>query len=229
MCVMSEQINELAGALSKAQGEIEGASKDALNPHFKSRYADLASVWDACRGPLAKNGLAIVQAVSGTERGVKVTTILMHSSGQFIRSELDVPAMKLDAQGLGSATTYGRRYSLAAMVGVAPEDDDGNEAVGRNEPARQQPRREPPQPDTRKRVAAEAEKMTPEEEAIFRGKINSFNTLIDAAVAAGDKGELTKVAEMLKPEPENVKDAVREKFRTGLGVINSRAQEEAFA
>lgn len=131
----SESVNELAAALAKAQGQIKGAVKDAENPHFRSKYADLASVWDACRASLSANGLSIIQAPRGvvTEVGwtVEVETRLLHASGQWMGDTITVPVGKPDAQGLGSALTYARRYALASFVGVAPEDDDGNAAVQR--------------------------------------------------------------------------------------------------
>lgn len=123
-------IADLAAALCKAQAQMEGAKKDANNPHFKSKYADLASVWDAIRAPLTSNGLSVVQLLRSIQGGVEVETILMHASGQQISDVFAVPATKNDAQGYGSAATYARRYALMAMVGVAPEDDDGNAAVG---------------------------------------------------------------------------------------------------
>lgn len=124
----SDTLNELATALAKAQGEIEGATKDKTNPHFKSAYADLASVWDACRKALTKNGLAILQPVSAVGPEVTVTTLLTHSSGQWLSGELTMTATQNTPQGIGSCITYARRYALASMVGVAPEDDDGNAA-----------------------------------------------------------------------------------------------------
>lgn len=127
----SESINELAAALAKAQGKITGALKDSDNPFFKSRYADLASVWDACRAALSKNGLAVIQLAESDETGVSVSTTLAHSSGQWIRSRLHLRPKDGTPQGMGSAITYGRRYALAAMVGVAQVDDDGNAASGR--------------------------------------------------------------------------------------------------
>lgn len=130
--ITSDNIADLAAALSKAQAQVKGAIKDASNPHFKSSYADLASVWDACRDAITANGLSIVQAPSsGPDGAVCVTTRLLHSSGQWMEEALCCRPMKNDAQGVGSVITYLRRYSLAAMVGVAPEDDDGEGAVGR--------------------------------------------------------------------------------------------------
>ena len=124
----SRDLNELFAALAKAQGDIEGAKKDSDNPHFKSKYADLASVWAAVRAPLAKNGLAVMQWPRTVGNGVEVETILAHASGQYMSDVFWVPCSKMDAHGLGSATTYARRFSLASILGVAPEDDDGNSA-----------------------------------------------------------------------------------------------------
>jgi hypothetical protein len=139
----SESINELAAALAKAQGAIQGAVKDSVNPAFKSKYADLASVWDACRGPLAANGLSIAQLPAVQDDGrVAVTTVLMHLSGQFLSTTFSIRPGKDDAHGIGSAVTYARRFSLAAMVGVAPEDDDGNAAA--QKPAQAQAKATPP-------------------------------------------------------------------------------------
>lgn len=146
---MSE-LNELGMALAKAQGEIEAAKKDANNPFFKSKYADLASVWDACREALSSNGLSIIQMPRSHEDTVYVETILLHESGQRLQDTLalKIPrSPRKDRQGnflkdeqgklildditpqmVGSAITYARRYALAAFVGIAPEDDDGNSA-----------------------------------------------------------------------------------------------------
>lgn len=128
----SETINEIAAALAKAQGEMAGAKKDSTNPHFRSKYADLASVWEACRGALSSNGIAVVQALQSDDPEiVGVTTVLTHSSGQWMSSGFCMRPTKADPQGIGSCVTYARRYALAAMVGVAPEDDDGEGAHGR--------------------------------------------------------------------------------------------------
>lgn len=132
--VFSEEIGELAKALACMQGAMENAKKTCDNPFFKSKYADLATVWDVCREPLTKNGLSVVQMPGAVdEKGnVEIATMLLHSSGQWIRSTMSIKATKVDAQGIGSAITYGRRYALAAMVGLAQEDDDGESAVGRD-------------------------------------------------------------------------------------------------
>lgn len=123
-------IANLAQALTKAQSEIEGAIKDKTNPHFKSRYADLSSVVDALKLPLAKHGLAYVQVAHDKENAAAIETLIIHSSGETLScGVISVPVSKGDAQGFGSALTYARRYSLSAAFGVAPEDDDGNAAT----------------------------------------------------------------------------------------------------
>lgn len=125
----SESIGKLAEALSKAQGAMKGAKKDSENPFFKSKYADLASVWDACREPLSLNGLAIMQLTEREPSGeVAVETVLTHSSGEWMSSRVTMKALKDDPQGIGSCISYARRYALAAMVGVYQEDDDANAA-----------------------------------------------------------------------------------------------------
>lgn len=127
----SDSIDALAAALAKAQGAMAGAKKDSDNPYFKSKYADLASVWDACRKTLSDNGLSVAQTVGTIGDKVSVTTMLMHASGQWIADELVLTPKDDGPQAFGSAITYGRRYALAAFVGVAPEDDDGEAAQGR--------------------------------------------------------------------------------------------------
>lgn len=127
----SEQINELAAALSKAQGEMGGAVKESANPFFKSKYADLASVRDAVREPFAKNGLSVVQSPSAEGARVCVETLLLHASGQWIRGTVSTTAKDETPQSVGSAITYLRRYALQSFAGVAPEDDDAEAAQGR--------------------------------------------------------------------------------------------------
>lgn len=128
---MSENINELATALAKAQGEMKNAGKNSDNPFFKSKYADLAEILNAVREPLSKYGLSISQLYDGMgapDKTITVTTLLMHSSGQYIGNTANYPVAKADIQGVGSAITYARRYSLAAILGLSQEDDDGNAA-----------------------------------------------------------------------------------------------------
>ncbi len=129
---MSEQINELASALSKMQSELCSASKDAANPFFKSKYADLPACWDACKIPMTKNGLSLCQCIDEKEDGkATLTTVLMHSSGQWMKSVTPLPYEKNgknECQALGSAITYMRRYAMSAMLGIVQDDDDANSA-----------------------------------------------------------------------------------------------------
>ena len=129
----SENISELAVALAKAQAETGIVIRDAVNPFFKSKYATLASVWEAVRPALTKNGLSIVQMPSHDEYGYYVETMLIHGSGQWIKNRTYMKVVKDDPQGVGSLISYARRYALQAMTMVCPEDDDGEVAMGRTQ------------------------------------------------------------------------------------------------
>lgn len=125
-------MQQIATALVKAQKEFGPALKSSTNPHFKSRYADLAACVEAVIDALNGNGIALLQQTSECADGVIVETMFLHESGESIScGKLHVPASKQDPQGYGSALTYARRYSLMAACGIAPEDDDGNAASRR--------------------------------------------------------------------------------------------------
>ena len=130
----SEQINELAVALNKAQAEFMVAKKDAKNPFFKSKYATLNAVYEAIAEALLKNGLSVIQPIVGEA----VETTIIHTSGQFITSSCPIVCAKQnDPQAMGSAITYARRYSLASLLGVmTDEDDDAEKAMVRPAPKR---------------------------------------------------------------------------------------------
>ncbi len=133
----SESIEKIASAMAKAQAEMTDAVKDSDNPFYKSKYADYTEVKKACFPALNKHEIAVVQGAKAVEQGsMDVTTMLVHSSGQFFKTTVRVKIGKNDAQGQGSAITYGRRYGLAAITGVGQEDDDGNAAVSQQQPAR---------------------------------------------------------------------------------------------
>ncbi len=168
----SETISALAKALSAAQGAIRNASKDADNPFFKSKYADLAAIRDAIREPFQANGLSCPQFISTRDGGrvesvgdkgesvvdfltlVTVETVLLHESGEYMSSVMELPVWNADPQKIGSASTYGRRYALQSVAGVAAEvDDDGNASSG----PRNEPRRTPP-PATRQQQAAQQQR-----------------------------------------------------------------------
>jgi hypothetical protein len=122
-------MKQIASALVKAQKAFGPALKTATNPHFRSRYADLSACVEAVIDALNDNGIALVQQNQPSPDGVIVETIFLHESGESLNcGQLFVPANKHDAQGYGSALTYARRYSLMSACGIAPEDDDGNNA-----------------------------------------------------------------------------------------------------
>ena len=133
--LQSAEIGEIAAALSVAQAEINPAEKNATNPHLKNKYANISAIYDAVRDVLPKHGLCVVQTMLPTDgTRAHVRTTLAHKSGQWFASECVMPLDRQGgAQGMGSAITYARRYSLSAILGVvADEDDDGNGAQGRN-------------------------------------------------------------------------------------------------
>jgi hypothetical protein len=166
----SATLGELFGALAKAQAKIEAADKSGNNPHFNRKYATLGAVIEASREPMAENGLAVVQMPGNIEGNVAVTTILGHSSGEWIESTVYVAPAKFDAQGLGSVITYLRRYARMAIVGIAPEDDDGEAAVSR--PATVAPRaRTAPKPDPAALKAEEEHKAAQEAYRLLQGSI----------------------------------------------------------
>lgn len=131
----SESIKTIAPALHKAQSEVVGAAVDATNPHFKSRYSSLESVWDAIKGPLSKNGLFLSQGATQLADGDwALITRILHISGEWIETSHPlVSAKEHDPQAMGSAVSYGKRYSMKAIFAVcdAGEDDDGEGAMAR--------------------------------------------------------------------------------------------------
>jgi AcrR family transcriptional regulator len=125
----SENITNIAAALVQLQSEIEGVTKTASNSHFKSKYADLASVLSSIREPLARNNLCIIQGPHKVDGGVEVETMVLHKSGEWLSDSCYIPINKWDAHGMGSAITYGRRYGLMSVFCIPTEDDDGNAAA----------------------------------------------------------------------------------------------------
>ena len=133
----SKEINELAMALAKAQGQIKSAPKDGkVGGTIKYKYATLDSIWDVARKPLSDNGLSVVQLPTN-EDGLTLETILIHSSGQWISSTLSLPettGRMSELQGMGSALTYARRYMLGAIVGITTGDDDDGQQASKQSP-----------------------------------------------------------------------------------------------
>lgn len=156
----SPELSEIAKALAAAQAEFSAVPKTANNPFFKSSYADLASVVATAGPVLGKHELAVTQLIGVTDDGGDtLTTMLLHSSGQYIADSMRLYLVKNDPQGQGSATTYARRYAYMAILGlVADVDDDGNKATRKIET--QQSRQEVPQSAIRK---SPAKKVTDDE------------------------------------------------------------------
>lgn len=133
--ITSESLGKLAEALSKAQATMAEAKEDAKNPFFKSNYADLTSIWRACRKSLTENGLAVSHSTMFENGEIILVTMLMHTSGEKITGYFPLMLQKKDLQSIGSAITYAKRYALAAMVGVCVEgeDDDAEKSMDRKE------------------------------------------------------------------------------------------------
>ena len=147
----------IASALVKAQREFGPALKSSTNPHFRSKYADLSACIEAVIGSLNNQGIYLMQLTEEHEGGVKVSTVFIHESGeQLSGGSLFMPATKLDAQGFGSALSYARRYSLMAACGIAPEDDDGNQAT-KTAPQQAIPKAAPKQPEAQHKLPSKIE------------------------------------------------------------------------
>ena len=122
----SDKIDKLAASLAKAQSEMKAAEKKSVNPFFNSGYAHLHTVIESSFPHLTKYGLSVIQGNDSNPGEFFVTTMLLHESGQWIKSKLKMPIEKATAQSVGSVITYGRRYGLSAITGIAQYDDDGN-------------------------------------------------------------------------------------------------------
>ena len=173
-------MQKIASALVKAQKGFGSALKTSSNPHFKSRYADLAACVEAVIDSLNDNGIALIQQTHECDNGVIVETTFIHESGEvFSAGKLHVPASKHDAQGYGSALTYARRYSLMAAAGIAPEDDDGNAATARPSSPPVQRKADPKVgPDELKAITELAQKTSTDLSAIAKAYgLSSINDL----------------------------------------------------
>lgn len=160
----SAELADLGTALAKAQAVMEGARRSSKNPHLRTAYSDLASVWDACQDALNTNGLSIIQGVGSRvvdgQNYITVATMMLHASGQWVRSELEMPYAEQKgislAQAAGSVTTYCRRYGLQGMVSQPSVDDDGQSGGGKS--PKPQPPAEPPATDWQAACLAAAKK-----------------------------------------------------------------------
>ena len=155
----SESIKEIAAALAKFQSEVKDPTRNGENPHFKSKYVQLDGLLAAVRPILANHGLSLMQSTGGDGVNISVSTLIMHTSGEWIETEpLVLKAQQATPQGAGSACTYGRRFSLSAALGVAWDDDDDGNAAS-NPPTKAKPKKAPTKDEHLKAVAAEAKKQ----------------------------------------------------------------------
>ena len=156
----SENIGQLALALSKTQAKLNGAAKSSDNPFFKSKYADLFECIEAAKSPLSENELAVVQTTDTDVKGIWVYTTLIHSSGEWIRGRILMKPKKDDDQSTGSSITYGRRYGFAAIVGLSQKDDDGNASCNENNSENKQNNTDKKKQDNSDKKQTAAKKLT---------------------------------------------------------------------
>jgi hypothetical protein len=191
---MSEEIGELAKALPEAQKAIGKISRDATNPHFNNKYASLSEIRDAVVPALNDHGITVLQPTTADGAAVYVTTILLHTSAQWLRSTHRIPVSRIDAQGVGSAVTYAKRQALQALMVVAApgEDDDAEGAVGRGAGRPPLPPSEPSRPTLEQRKAR------------LRQTLGEVRTVRDL-VKAWDLGKELR-AELAEKDPQGAAD-----------------------
>lgn len=200
----SDAINEIGTALSLAQRQMKGAKKDAANPFFKSKYADLASVAAACMDALNDFGIAVVQAPSTSPDGaVSVETMLLHKSGQWMSETVTGKPKDDGPQALGSVITYLRRYSLAAFAGVAPEDDDAEAAEGRKtaKPVAALPVKPGGFDDWLADLEAVADEGTPSLETVWKKSKAEYRTYLTTTNNTGWEALKAKAAKVKQAVP----------------------------
>lgn len=223
----SESIAKLMPALLKAQSAMGGAKKGASNPFFKSKYADLGAVLEACKDLLNENGITILQPHAGSN----VVTMLVHESGEYIGSETPIVCAKQnDPQALGSAITYARRYGLQSLLSMPAEDDDGESAMDRRSLRKGQVDDEAKEVPARRSAPAKAAAMGPVREEP-KGTVSA-----SPASAAPDRAEVNKlIAKMAdvaikqrKVTLQELKDRLKEKYSVEKKEELSDAQAAEF-
>ena len=199
----SLEINELAAALSKAQGKFTAVAKSSDNPFFKSKYAALPDVVQAAAPILSEQGLALTQWIGHNEAGQDIlTTYLLHSTGQYLCDVMVLRLTKQDAQGLGSAVTYARRYSYMAVLGlVADEDDDGNAASAKSRSDHAAKPAVSPKPATVPGAAA-----TAANELVDPGLLAALRHKLEAHDYTGEGATTFFTFVIGKPKPTNTAD-----------------------
>ena len=197
----SESIGKLAAALAAFQAEVKDPARDGQNPHFRSKYVQIDGLLAAVRPMLAKNGLSVIQSTGGNGQDISVTTEILHTSGEWIRTDaLVLKAVKADPQGAGSAVTYGRRYSLSAALGVAWDDDDDGNAAS-SAPAKKAEQKKPRKDELLREIAKTAKEIGVTNDDIKevmkrRYSKGSSAELTEAEAADMEKNFVTYVAEV---------------------------------
>ena len=215
--IQSPEIGEIAGALAAAQAELPAAIKGSVNPHLRNKYADINAVYTAIRDVLPKHGLAVVQTMLPTDGSkAHVRTMLAHKSGQWIAGECVMPLDKQGgAQGMGSAITYARRYSLSAIVGVVTEeDDDANAAQGRGAK----------QPVRTVREQAKADNPNPPTEA----QMKALATILSKRHGADRAAKLREMEDFTGRKLQTCNELTKDEVSEFLDAVNSGAQQEAY-
>lgn len=206
MLRFSDKINELAAALAAAQAEITGAKKSSVNPHFKSKYADLEDAWDAIREVLPKNGLSVFQGGCTLADGKPgFATLLMHTSGQWSEGVLPLACKDpSDPQKIGSAVTYMRRYGLKAAVGLTDTDDDCNDASRPGRP----PVSQQGEPEPKLSADKVGEYMTQIAQCDDLNELRKLTSSgVNEAKAAGDREAQARLLEAGKQRAAMIKEA----------------------
>lgn len=225
----SESIAALAAALAKAQGEMENAGKNSVNPHFKSKYADLAEILNTVRPVLSKHGLAVTQFPAFEAGTAHVETILTHASGEWMSGTCSAPVQKSDPQGVGSALTYLRRYSLAAVCGLAQEDDDANAS---SKPRGQQQATQKPAPATAPRPAP-VQKPAPTHPVMATKQtladLATYYANDPAEVMLDDINEMIVKAKPGAPRIDDLKDLTEAQAQWLINQIELQLQTEGAA
>lgn len=230
---MSAEIGELASALASAQAELSPAAKNAQNPHLKNRYADIAAVYEAIRETLPKHGLSVSQIIMPHESKARVRTLLMHKSGQWLASECLMPLDRNGGpQGMGSAITYARRYSLSAIVGVVSEDDDDAEAAQprRQQQAQPQQRREPAQPRRPEPVRQAQKPQKPQGDGqvdmVTESQVKAIVTLFNRCGIDVREVRLERVQQIVGRQITSCKELTKNEASTVIDVLQNGEKEQ---
>jgi len=234
----SDALSNIAAALCKVQATVSPALKEAKNSHLGNKYADLGSVWDACRDALIENQVAVIQMPTTDEPGyIGLTTRLLHSSGEWVEGHFRVPALDVKsktetAQAVGSALTYMRRYSLAAALGITQEDDDGHAATQSRQP-QAQPAQQARQQASRPAPAQTATQRPAESQARASGEVIAINKKLgeDFGFKASDRDNAISFVAYLAGIPglASTKDLTEGEARGVLNRLKACTDEDARA